>query len=418
MRSTRSEAPYLPSNVKFVAANNGGCEGWVLGLGVQCRCLGWVRFKPVGEKGARARWGPRRPCGAPPSRRSLPPTIPPHPPPPTHPRPGGRPHRGGAPRRHGRVIHGHGAGRRLPGRPMRGAGGPPPPPRRPEVQPSPHLHPRGQRRHRRLLVSTRARWGRGVYVGGLGRGGGGGAPQLRGGGGAGCWQASAPSPSSPPAPPPLACSMCIYPMNSPGGYQLIGRTLPIWNAFTRTGPFEAGKPWLLRNFDQARVCVRCVMCVCADDCWCVFVWRASHGCCAPLTRRACAGVGGWVGKCGGQALAGATPPRAHSMRALALSHTLACTRTHTRARRCGTTRCPRRSWRSCERTLRTGGCRSALSRTPLTCTSTTRCVGGVWVVWVRGCVGWCVSHALQAYPLPTHAAPAHPPSLPPPPDSS
>lgn len=48
------------------------------------------------------------------------------------------------------------------------------------------------------------------------------------------------------------CYMCIYPMASPGGYQLVGRTLPIWNAFTRTGPFEAGKPWLLRNFDQVQ----------------------------------------------------------------------------------------------------------------------------------------------------------------------
>ncbi|PSC69627.1 urea carboxylase [Micractinium conductrix] len=46
--------------------------------------------------------------------------------------------------------------------------------------------------------------------------------------------------------------MCIYPMNSPGGYQLVGRTLPIWNPFTRTGPFTPGKPWLLRNFDQVK----------------------------------------------------------------------------------------------------------------------------------------------------------------------
>ncbi|KAI3425770.1 hypothetical protein D9Q98_007745 [Chlorella vulgaris] len=46
--------------------------------------------------------------------------------------------------------------------------------------------------------------------------------------------------------------MCIYPMTSPGGYQLVGRTLPIWNPFTRTGPFQPGKPWLLRNFDQVR----------------------------------------------------------------------------------------------------------------------------------------------------------------------
>ena len=48
------------------------------------------------------------------------------------------------------------------------------------------------------------------------------------------------------------CYMCIYPMPSPGGYQLVGRTLPIWNSYTRAGPFEKGKPWLLRNFDQIR----------------------------------------------------------------------------------------------------------------------------------------------------------------------
>lgn len=52
-----------------------------------------------------------------------------------------------------------------------------------------------------------------------------------------------------PAPPRPTLQ---YPMASPGGYQLVGRTLPIWNPFTRTGPFQAGKPWLLRNFDQAR----------------------------------------------------------------------------------------------------------------------------------------------------------------------
>merc|ERR1719493_552258 len=28
--------------------------------------------------------------------------------------------------------------------------------------------------------------------------------------------------------------MCIYPMSSPGGYQLVGRTLPIWNTFGKT----------------------------------------------------------------------------------------------------------------------------------------------------------------------------------------
>lgn len=44
--------------------------------------------------------------------------------------------------------------------------------------------------------------------------------------------------------------MCIYPMDSPGGYQLVGRTLPIWNTFARAGPFTSDKPWLLEYFDQ------------------------------------------------------------------------------------------------------------------------------------------------------------------------
>ncbi|KAK9905055.1 hypothetical protein WJX75_008745 [Coccomyxa subellipsoidea] len=46
--------------------------------------------------------------------------------------------------------------------------------------------------------------------------------------------------------------MCIYPMESPGGYQLIGRTLPIWNTFGRTAPFSPDTPWLLRYFDQVK----------------------------------------------------------------------------------------------------------------------------------------------------------------------
>jgi hypothetical protein len=59
------------------------------------------------------------------------------------------------------------------------------------------------------------------------------------------------APHSTPPPPRPPRQMCIYPMSSPGGYQLVGRTLPIWNAHTRTGPFAPGHPWLLRNFDQA-----------------------------------------------------------------------------------------------------------------------------------------------------------------------
>jgi len=37
-----------------------------------------------------------------------------------------------------------------------------------------------------------------------------------------------------------------------GGYQLVGRTLPIWSSFGRSGPFTPSKPWLLRYFDQVR----------------------------------------------------------------------------------------------------------------------------------------------------------------------
>lgn len=46
--------------------------------------------------------------------------------------------------------------------------------------------------------------------------------------------------------------MCIYGMDSPGGYQLVGRTLPIWNRRPAHRSFEVGKPWLLRFFDQVR----------------------------------------------------------------------------------------------------------------------------------------------------------------------
>jgi urea carboxylase len=46
--------------------------------------------------------------------------------------------------------------------------------------------------------------------------------------------------------------MCIYGMDSPGGYQLVGRTLPIWNQYLKNEAFIDGKPWLLRFFDQVR----------------------------------------------------------------------------------------------------------------------------------------------------------------------
>ncbi|HZZ18255.1 MAG TPA: urea carboxylase [Opitutaceae bacterium] len=46
--------------------------------------------------------------------------------------------------------------------------------------------------------------------------------------------------------------MCVYGMESPGGYQLVGRTVPVWNTYKRTAEFQAGSPWLLRFFDQVR----------------------------------------------------------------------------------------------------------------------------------------------------------------------
>ena len=50
--------------------------------------------------------------------------------------------------------------------------------------------------------------------------------------------------------------MCVYGMEGPGGYQFVGRTVQMWNRWRdeRGGAadFEAGKPWLLRFFDQVR----------------------------------------------------------------------------------------------------------------------------------------------------------------------
>ncbi|MEJ5199027.1 MAG: carboxyltransferase domain-containing protein, partial [Anaerolineae bacterium] len=44
--------------------------------------------------------------------------------------------------------------------------------------------------------------------------------------------------------------LCVYGMEGPGGYQLVGRTLQMWNPWRQTQAF--GKPWLLRFFDQVR----------------------------------------------------------------------------------------------------------------------------------------------------------------------
>lgn len=46
--------------------------------------------------------------------------------------------------------------------------------------------------------------------------------------------------------------MCVYGMEGPGGYQLFGRTIQMWNSLRPTQSFQPGKPWLLRFFDQIR----------------------------------------------------------------------------------------------------------------------------------------------------------------------
>jgi urea carboxylase len=46
--------------------------------------------------------------------------------------------------------------------------------------------------------------------------------------------------------------MCVYGMEGPGGYQLVGRTVQVWNTYRTTKTFTAGLPWSLRFFDQIR----------------------------------------------------------------------------------------------------------------------------------------------------------------------
>ncbi|MEN3975098.1 urea carboxylase [Emcibacter sp. SYSU 3D8] len=46
--------------------------------------------------------------------------------------------------------------------------------------------------------------------------------------------------------------LCIYGMEGPGGYQLVGRTIQVWNTWRQPKPFEPKVPWLLRYFDQIR----------------------------------------------------------------------------------------------------------------------------------------------------------------------
>jgi urea carboxylase len=46
--------------------------------------------------------------------------------------------------------------------------------------------------------------------------------------------------------------LCVYGMEGPGGYQLFGRTIQMWNRWRSTDAFAPEHPWLLRFFDQIR----------------------------------------------------------------------------------------------------------------------------------------------------------------------
>ncbi len=46
--------------------------------------------------------------------------------------------------------------------------------------------------------------------------------------------------------------LCVYGMEGPGGYQLVGRTIPVWSTGGRAQGLEDGLPWLLRPFDRIR----------------------------------------------------------------------------------------------------------------------------------------------------------------------
>jgi urea carboxylase len=46
--------------------------------------------------------------------------------------------------------------------------------------------------------------------------------------------------------------LCIYGMEGPGGYQFVGRTVPVWSTYGRARHTSATEPWLLRCFDRIR----------------------------------------------------------------------------------------------------------------------------------------------------------------------
>jgi urea carboxylase len=46
--------------------------------------------------------------------------------------------------------------------------------------------------------------------------------------------------------------LCVYGMEGPGGYQFVGRTVPVWSTYPRWRGTTENEPWLLRFSDQIR----------------------------------------------------------------------------------------------------------------------------------------------------------------------
>src|SRR5581483_9843502 len=46
--------------------------------------------------------------------------------------------------------------------------------------------------------------------------------------------------------------LCVYGMEGPGGYQLVGRTVPVWRKPAPDGAGASEPAWLLRSFDLLR----------------------------------------------------------------------------------------------------------------------------------------------------------------------
>jgi urea carboxylase len=46
--------------------------------------------------------------------------------------------------------------------------------------------------------------------------------------------------------------LCVYGMEGPGGYQLVGRTVPVWSRHGNGPAVDPETPWLLRHFDRIR----------------------------------------------------------------------------------------------------------------------------------------------------------------------